>query len=103
MLWERFREAGLRLESAGTNLATGDRPSSLAVVRSFTSRPDPWREVSKSGSLESKRKSRRPGNFDGTETGTGVLLLVAVVSDGEELGSVDGLSGGPGYGGAELI
>jgi hypothetical protein len=103
VLWERFREGGVRLESAGTNLASAGRPSSLAVVRSFTSKPDPWREVSKSGSLESKRKSRRPGNFDGTKTG--LLLSFPIVSDadGEKIGSVDGLSGCPGYGGAELI
>ena len=40
VLCERLRDEGLRLESAGDNLAS-DGPSSLGVVRSVASWPDP--------------------------------------------------------------
>lgn len=97
MLWERFREAGLRLESAGTSLASAVGPSSLKIV-GFASKLD--EETSESRSPSSKRTSRRPDSFDGTKTGTGALPPVTVVSAGEETGS---LSACIGFGDVELI
>lgn len=102
MLCDRFRDEGLRLDSAGNNLASADGPSSLTVVRRFTSWSDPWEEISKSGSPGSNRKSRRPRSLDGTGAGTGELLLINDVSESEEPGTKKGLSAFPGCGDAAL-
>jgi hypothetical protein len=102
MLCDRFRDEGLRLDSAGNNLASAEGPSSLTVVRRFTSWSDPWEGISKSGSPGSNRKSRRPRSLDGTGAGTGELLPINDVSESEEPGTKKGLSAFPGCGYAAL-